>query len=188
MSVRGRGLSMLELLLVIAIIGVIGGIAVLRFGAMAERARMSATWATMQEVERAATQYYEVNRAWPVEAASGVCPPGLDKMISSELFEREPPLGVQWDWNGAGAGYGGFEVSISVRARSPSVVWSRFDAAFDDGNLRTGRVVADGTRLVLGLGEGGRRGGKGKLAEDEPDAVSAQVAGAEVKATAKGAE
>lgn len=146
---RGRGFSLLEVVIVVVIIGVIAGIAIPRLSSAADRGRMAAFIANCRAMEAVAQRYAaEHEGRYPddeQDAFSWVLAGELNRAGARAWPDPgDPELVVDWNGPGGAHTYIGFNFAMN----SPR--WSagfplQFDRAADDGNASTGRVrVIDG--------------------------------------------
>ncbi len=159
-----KGFTLLELLVVIAVIGIFAAIAVAALNGAREDAHVAATIGQIKEIERAVFRY---------RLDTGQYPPQCDNVCTVDPFNT-PPTGVQ-GWKGPYLLYDFIwnahqwrgHISFSVQdvdldgrldatitldedrpqtpytdnsARIPVDVMEKFDRALDDGDLTTGRV------------------------------------------------
>jgi prepilin-type N-terminal cleavage/methylation domain-containing protein len=94
---RRGGFTLVELLLTVAIIGILAQIALPNYRALTTRARATAAYADIEVVEQAVRNYQGNLHAWPAEAAAGVIPSGLAPYLpESFTFTREDFL-LDWE-------------------------------------------------------------------------------------------
>ncbi|MEM7227556.1 MAG: prepilin-type N-terminal cleavage/methylation domain-containing protein [Planctomycetota bacterium] len=146
-----RGFSLLELVIVLAILAVITAIAIQRVSFANDESRLGAAAAAFRDIEKAAQMYYVEFGELPADVGPGIMPPGFDSHVSASLFGSKPPMGTDWDWNPT---WGSIQPNISMRCiPPPTAEWLAFDQRYDDGSLSTGkvRVSANGRQLHWGI-------------------------------------
>jgi len=135
---RASAFSLLELVIVIAILAVVAAIAIARLGSFSEDARINAGVADLRQIDSAFRMYQAEFGAWPKDQNQGVYPPELADFLPLEIFLKGPVLGEYWDWNPS---WGPIPPAISVVDDTPDIgLWTEFDLRFDDGDLNTGNV------------------------------------------------
>lgn len=138
-----RGFSIIELVVVLAIIGVLTAIAAKRLGAFHSRYSTTASYSSLSAMDRAAEMYFADYQDLPPDRNQGVYPTEFGDYLSRQTFLVAPPLpGAAWDWNGrnrAPWSVLGANFSIWIQPR-PAGLWEDFDARHDDGNLSTGTL------------------------------------------------
>lgn len=84
------GFSLVEMLVVVAIVGIVSGIARPQLQRAVVRARAAEAIAQLDVIEVAVHNYYADNNAWPVDKNRGIVPPGLDAYLPDGFsFVRE---------------------------------------------------------------------------------------------------
>ena len=116
-----RGLSFAELLVTMAIIGLLARIAVPRYGEMKRRAIAASIMGDVHAIRIAAFTYYTERGAFPPDAASGQLPVQLvDNLPSGFTFDRTD---YEYDWHvwsaTHGAGNPEMHVGITIFVNDP---------------------------------------------------------------------
>lgn len=133
---RNRGFTLVEIMLVVVIIGML---AMLAFPVIA-RSRSNAAGARFINDLRTAVHSFELYALqtgyYPADTAPGIIPPGMEEMLKRPMWDRDTPIGGQWDW---AVDTGDFYAGVVVRnpTLSPSML-QIIDTRFDDGDLSTG--------------------------------------------------
>lgn len=92
-----RAFSIIELLLVMAIIGLLARIAVPRYGEMKRRAVAASIMGDVHAIRIAAFSYYTEHGSFPPDEASGVLPPSLvDNLPLGFKFAKAD---YEYDWH-----------------------------------------------------------------------------------------
>lgn len=91
------GFTLVEMLLVVAVVSILARIALPNFQEAAIRARAAAALGDVEVVRTAAANYHARTNAWPAEAAAGVVPSELVQDLPEGFsFERS---GYELDWD-----------------------------------------------------------------------------------------
>ncbi|MEM1186195.1 MAG: prepilin-type N-terminal cleavage/methylation domain-containing protein [Planctomycetota bacterium] len=149
---QSRAFSLVELVLVVIILGVIGAIAIPRISRAGQDAASRSFAKSIRTFADAALAYEGMTGGWPGEADAGVAPSELKGMIDTTAWERETPLGGDWDsmTNSSGVGYGIAAVYGGAIASETMAQLVEVDQIIDDGNSATGAFrLASGTTYVL---------------------------------------
>ncbi len=81
---RRAGFTLIELMIVAAIVGILAGLAIPNLRTMIYRARAVEMAADMEVVKLAALNYQGDNHTWPAEASLGSVPTGLDAYLPAD--------------------------------------------------------------------------------------------------------
>jgi len=108
MQYKDRGLSFIEVLIVIAIIGLLASFALYGISASREKGRDNARIADLERIHLSLMRYYEACREYPatldVSAGSG-CPSGTTFGSFIPTIPTDP-LGASYSYSTSGAGNG----------------------------------------------------------------------------------
>lgn len=91
-----RGLTVIELLTVVAILGVVAGISVPRVQEIRRRADAARVVGAIEVVRHAAYSYNESRNDWPPTTAFGLVPVGLGPYLPSGFTFAQPGFTVAW--------------------------------------------------------------------------------------------
>ena len=118
-----RGLTAVELLIVVGIIGVVSTLAVPAISRALVQARVAAIIADFRAVQAAATDYYLDNDAWPAERPAGEAPPEMVEYLQDQIDWSSP---FRYDWENLIGPDGlptqpesGIAIGFSVRTTDP---------------------------------------------------------------------
>lgn len=142
-----RGFTLVEILIVVIIVGVLGGIVVPQFSNAGTESSEACFVANLRAFVKAARVFRIRTGSYPEDSSSGVCPSGLEDYVSLAQWEGGTPLGGVWD---AELNSFGYTSSIGVHFRNDvgkdDLYMTEVDSLFDDGNLSTGgfrKIAAD---------------------------------------------
>jgi prepilin-type N-terminal cleavage/methylation domain-containing protein len=111
---RRRGFSIVELLITMAIIGLLAQIAIPRYGEMKRRAVASAILADVHAIRIAAFSYYTEHGTFPPDAGTGQLPAQLvDNLPLGFTFDR-PDYDYDWHVWSQTNGAGGTETLVGI--------------------------------------------------------------------------
>lgn len=115
MQPRNRsGFTLIELITVVAVIGVLSSIGVMRYLSLENDALTSKVGSEMQEIRLASINYYTENETWPAPAAAGVTPLELAPLLSGATQFTTPHYTLEWYNDGS-------TVGVIVRATRPGL-------------------------------------------------------------------
>jgi len=141
------GLTILEVVLVVLILGVIAAIAVPRISSVESGSKYNATHAGFRNITRSFEMYFVDHLGYPPNGAVGERPAEMEGYLPESAFTVVPPFGRAWDWNGDGSGImaHGPNLSIHTTAAADRV---EMDTRFDDGEASTGMYRVQSHYLV----------------------------------------
>ncbi|MEM7812770.1 MAG: prepilin-type N-terminal cleavage/methylation domain-containing protein [Planctomycetota bacterium] len=141
---RRRGFTLIELIVVVATLGILAAVATARFRNVGEDAAVVALLADIDAVFDAAELFHAIHGRWPDNADTGEFPSDFDGLLPSNFFERTTPIGGTYDWNGPGTSAPNYGVYVLLGDTS---MHSDVDELADDGNFNTGWIERLGSRL-----------------------------------------
>ena len=147
-SIRQRGLTLIEMMIVVSILGILSAIVYPTFTDIQEEAKINATIADLTAMKTAFMLYQQDNGQWPRNAKPEVMPVGLEDYLPPDAFSTTPPIGGRYD-----CAPGLDRPKIIVRIISSQVnkdldLWQEIDSRIDDGDLSTGTVFRKGRNLA----------------------------------------
>ena len=148
---RGRGFTLVEIMIVVAIIGLVASMAIPAFLKARDDSRISA-FANDLRLASAAFEIYAMDHGmYPDDAGRAVVPDGMDEYLPRMEWDQPTPLGGVWDWErnvfGISAGISAVDSDASVS------LFQKVDKRVDDGNLSEGRFRIRGSRYTYTLEE-----------------------------------
>lgn len=90
MTRRRRGVTFVELMVVLAFIGLLARLAVPRYGDMKRRAQAASIVGDMHTLRVASFAFYTENRTWPGDASAGVVPAELVTYLPDQFSFTRP--------------------------------------------------------------------------------------------------
>ena len=139
--------TLIEILIVVVILGLLASIVLPQFRDVTEEARRTA-FVNGAQIMVAAAKRYELDYGEYPDAASGALPDGFGDYIQSVTWERDTPIGGQWQ---SRAPVGSVAAAIGVRYMGGDpdydpALMQTIDEVVDDGDLTTGAFRAFGGR------------------------------------------
>lgn len=140
-----RAFSLVELLIVIAIIGIVAAIAIPTMAPLNRRTKVTATAADFRTFGDAFRAFSYLEGGWPPDSHETVPPGvGMEAYLSKGAFERESPIGGRYNWEGP-SHYDYAGISLTTTPASVEEM-EQLDDILDDGVLTTGffRLMPNG--------------------------------------------
>lgn len=147
------GFTLIELMIVIAVLGILAALAMPKFQNIRDTAEATAAGTSMKAIADATRHYQATHGEWPEDKDRRVLPPELNTYLPPTEFESGP-LGGVWDyedWRGYGYTAGGSKIGIAISiVEGDPDLYDDVDRAIDDGDLTTGlvRYCGSSPRLV----------------------------------------
>ncbi len=147
-----KGFTLVELLIVIAIIGLLASIAVPTYQNYVTRARLTETAVQLGQFARAFHIWKQINGDYPRDSHLVLPPDALGLEINEAEWSTPTALGGNWNWDGPdNYSYAGISIS---GATSPEQDIIQLDMIMDDGDLTTGKFRSTpGSRYTYILDE-----------------------------------
>jgi len=124
-----RGYSMIELLIVLALIGIVANIAIPAYNHARLRTEATALMADFVSVRNSAQDYHNQNGEWPRDRGAGREPPELSSYLHGRVRWNQGDVRYDWqNWLGADgqpknkAKRSGVAVGFSVRAKDKELL------------------------------------------------------------------
>ncbi len=136
-SENQKGFTLLELLIVVAVIGILAAIAVPQFSKYRTNARVVKVASDLKNF-RTAFMSYDLEHGFFPDDSHIVLPPGtgLEKIIGGGMWLNTTSLGGNYNWEGPDAyPYAGVAI---LGATAGTATMEQLDARLDDGDLSTG--------------------------------------------------
>ncbi len=131
-----RGFTLLELMVVLALIGVLASLAVPSYSQARTQAKVARTASELVHIAEAFMAYEALHAEYPSDSHRTL-PDGMTNFIDESLWEAETPLGGYYNWEGPDS-YPYAGVSIFSHTVSQEVLES-LDRRIDDGDMSSGR-------------------------------------------------
>lgn len=135
------GFTLVEIMIVVTIIGLLAAIAVPVWTKVRRHSKGTAFINDLRVGLYAAQTCLMETGEWPPDSGPGVPPPELVPYVSTSTWDRETPVGGNWDWDKDQVAFGckaGLSVYIDT-ATADQILLQEIDSRIDDGNLATGR-------------------------------------------------
>lgn len=116
-----RGYTIIELLMVMIVIGILAGLAVLRYIDLRQHAEVASIVSDLNNVRLGAYNYWADKNAFPPDAAAGLMPSGMQPYMRNGFQFDHPNYTLDWEnFQGAGgtSGSSGMQVGIVVTTSS----------------------------------------------------------------------
>jgi len=94
---RRGGFTLVELLLVVAIVGILAQIAIPNYRALTVKARAAAAYGDIEVIEQAVRNYQGSLHAWPPESAAGDIPAGLLPYLPDGFSFTREDYALDWE-------------------------------------------------------------------------------------------
>lgn len=112
---RRGGFTLIELMIVMVVIGVLAGIAVLRYVDLRNHAMVAGIVSDLENVRLGAYNYWADRDSFPPDAGAGVMPTGMEQYMGSSFKFAKPQYTLDWEnFQGSGGGTGGMQVGVVV--------------------------------------------------------------------------
>ncbi len=149
---RERAFTLVEIMIVVAIIAVLAAIAVPAFARARQRARVSKFLNALRIATGAFEQYASEHGSYPPDVNRAITPTGMQSYFGEKLDWTAPtPIGGSWDWD-----VNVFGVKAGVSVVAPDMTdaeMTEIDAEFDDGDLNTGWFRVTGPQRYTAIVE-----------------------------------
>ena len=146
-AVDNRGFSLIELLVALAIVGILSTIAVPSYINYKLRASATAAAAELTDLRTAFLAYLLDNETYPTDRIQGQLPPEMVGLVSASMFTNETPIGGFYNWDGP-PNHDPAAISIQG-ADVPLDIMIFMDNLIDDGSFSTGQFRLDGGHYKL---------------------------------------
>jgi prepilin-type N-terminal cleavage/methylation domain-containing protein len=151
-----RGFTLIELIVVLAVISVLAGIAVPRYARVKRRALATQVAGELRAVQSAALAYFSDRQAWPPDAGTGAVPTGFAPYLDPGYsFNRRTGAGnrqgyrLDWDWQRLQSGGGNGQ--YAAIAFVPATEWADLAPMVHQALGAGSNAMIAGTRVSLVL-------------------------------------
>ena len=120
MSRRRDGFTIIELMMVMIVIGLLAGLAVLKYVDLRHRARAAQVAADLETVRLAAYGAWYEHNAWPSETGAGQVPADLAPYLPTNFSFAKPEYTLDWEnfVPPGGGPSGGMQLGVVVSGTS----------------------------------------------------------------------
>ncbi len=140
--------TLVELLVVVAILGILAAIAIVNFAGYRERAQVAATATEMKQLVAAFEAYYASNESYPNDSHRQI-PDGMEGLIPESLWADGTPMGGYYNWEGPDF-YPHAAIAIDACPASDQMIRT-LDRMLDNGVTTSGRfqVLGNGRPTLI---------------------------------------
>ena len=123
MKRRRAGFTIIELLMVMIVIGILAGMAILKYIELRHRARAAAVVAALESVRLAGYGAFYETGNWPSDAGAGSVPAGMTQYLPANFSFDTPDYTLDWEnfVPPGGGPSGGMQVGIVFTAADPAL-------------------------------------------------------------------
>lgn len=148
-SVKNEGFTLVEILIVVAIIGILAGFGIPSILAANRQSRSKILISDIRTASSAFTQYFFDNNHFPSDKGPTQMPTGMSEYLSKFPWSEKTSVGGNWDWD-----YGVYGVTAAVSVHQPffsTEDMQKIDSIIDDGSLNSGtfRIRPGGYMYVI---------------------------------------
>jgi prepilin-type N-terminal cleavage/methylation domain-containing protein len=112
-----RGFTLVELMTVVIVIGLLSGIALLKYSDLRNTARAAEVVGDFRSVMVGSYNYYSDFGDWPPDAGPGAPPPGLVPYLPGSVTFSKPEYTLEF--NNLGLGGGAYMIGVTVTSGDP---------------------------------------------------------------------
>ncbi len=123
MTSSRRGFTFVEMLIVMIVLGLLAGLAVLKYIDLRHRALTAQATADLDAVRLAAYSAWYETGTWPDEEAAGVVPAGLAPYLAKNFSFDKPEYSFDWEnlVPPSGGTSGGMQLGVTVIASNEAL-------------------------------------------------------------------
>lgn len=121
MSRGRRGFSFIELLVVMIVMGILAGLALLKYMDLKHRAMSAQAVADLHSIRLAGYSAWYETGTWPAEAGAGVVPPDLAPYLATNFTFAKPEYTLDWEnfVPPSGGPSGGMQLGVVLTSSNP---------------------------------------------------------------------
>ena len=117
-----KGFTLIELLVVIIVLGVLAGIAVMKYIDLRRAALAAQVAAELHAVRVGAFNYFAEKEAWPAEAGAGAVPIGLGPLLPGQLATSFDRVDYLLDYDNFGSTATEVMIGVAVTTSDPMLM------------------------------------------------------------------
>lgn len=117
---RRRGFTLVELIVVIVILGLLSGIAILKYLDLRNTARAAEVTGDFRSIMVGAYNYHADAETWPPDGAAGTVPPALAPYLPSGFTFSKGYYTL--DYENLGLGGGAYMIGVTVTSPDPDLI------------------------------------------------------------------
>lgn len=140
-SVRSRGFTLVEILIVVVILGILSALVLPQFVSASESSRQATFITNLKSFSNAAELYRVHYGMYPEDSSSGELPSGFERFLKESDWTAVTPIGGSWDCENNDTGGYACAIGVHFDGRGDTkdeAYMQQIDDTFDDGDLEDG--------------------------------------------------